>query len=336
MKKGNRIMIAILFFCVLASVTGIVELLRSDRTPAVETARVDSSFFRPLLNKGPGIAVVKVYGPIFTEAEASLFSLPEQGCDGIVKRLEKFRKDSRVKAVVLRVNSPGGTIGASQEITDAVIKLKQDGKKVIVSMGDVAASGGYYVAAMADHIVANKGTITGSIGVISAGWNLSELMKKHGVKMNVVKQGKNKDMMAYWRDMEAEERQIMEDLSKSAYNQFVETVSKGRNIPMDELLKFADGRIVTGEQAHKLGLVDTLGGFMEAVRIAAVEVGLDPEDPNVILSPEVGFQRFIELLGQEAAATRTINFIKLLETNQIPVLYYMSHPVPFQALDLIN
>jgi len=189
---------------------------------------------------------------------------------------------------------------------------------------------------MADHIVANKGTITGSIGVISAGWNLSELMKKHGVKMNVVKQGKNKDMMAYWRDMEAEERQIMEDLSKSAYNQFVETVSKGRNIPMDELLKFADGRIVTGEQAHKLGLVDTLGGFMEAVRIAAVEVGLDPEDPNVILSPEVGFQRFIELLGQEAAATRTINFIKLLETNQIPVLYYMSHPVPFQALDLIN
>ncbi|MBN2384505.1 signal peptide peptidase SppA [bacterium] len=336
MKKSNGIMMAILAFCIVASVIGLVKLFRTETSPAVDTTEIASPFFSSFLNKGPGIGVVKVYGPIFTQSESSFIAIPDQGADGIVRNLEKFRKDSRVKAVVLRVNSPGGTIGASQEITDAVIRLKEDGKKVIVSMGDMAASGGYYIAAMADKIVANRGTVTGSIGVLTAGYNFSELMKKYGVRMNVIKQGKNKDLMAFWRDMEPEERQILENLGKYAYNQFLEIVSKGRNIPKEELLKIADGRVMTGEQALEVGLVDTLGGFADAVKIAATEVGLDPDNPNLIVTPENSFQRFFEMLGQEARSDQTVNFMRLVATNQVPVLYYSSVPLPLHALDFVQ
>ncbi|MFC1850543.1 signal peptide peptidase SppA [candidate division CSSED10-310 bacterium] len=336
MKKGTSIMVGILILCFIASMVGIFQLFKAKTNKPVPLLNKDLNFFGATSKKGPGIGVVRVYGPIMTEAESYFAGFQERGCDSIVKKLDKFRKDDRVRAVVLRVNSPGGSIGASQEITEAVRRLKDDGKKVIVSMGDIAASGGYYISALADKIVANRGTITGSIGVISAGLNLTGLMEKHGVKMNVVKQGKNKDIFAYWRDMTAEERTILEELSKNVYEQFLEVVSKGRNIPKNELLPIADGKIITGEQALKLRLVDELGGFLKAVTIAANEVGLDPENPNLITSTEVGFQKLFELIGQESMSQRSMNFQQMLMSNPLPVLYYCAYSIPAPYITMMQ
>lgn len=329
MKKNNPLMLLILAVCFAGTAMGVFSLLSGDGNGTTTLKQSDLNLFNPVGDSRPGIGIVKVYGPIFTETETSFLGISERGCDAIVKQLKKMKDDDRVKAVVLRINSPGGTIGASQEITNAVIDLQQSGKKVIASMGDVAASGGYYIAAYADKIVANKGTITGSIGVISAALNFSGLMEKYGVKMNVIKQGKNKDLFAYWRDMTDEEREILEAMSKNAYEQFVEAVSKGRNIPMNELLEIADGRILTGAQALQVRLVDELGGMNEAVRIAATEVGLNPESPHLIDANDAGFKRFFDYIGTESIADRYDAFFRMLMHQPVPFLYYSTVPMPF-------
>lgn len=333
MKNGNGIMVAILTFCIIATGVGVVKLFISDGQSAIVSRGTDS-LFKQFTDSRPGIGVVKVYGPIYNESEGAFMGLAERGSDAIVKKLDSFRRNNLVKAVVLRINSPGGTIGASQEIYDAVVRLTEANKKVIVSMGDVAASGGYYIAAPADKIVANRGTITGSIGVIMAGYNFSDLMKNYGVKMNVIKQGKNKDILAFWRDMKSEERELLEKMSKNAYDQFLEAVSKGRNIPKNELMEFADGRIMTGEQAKELKLVDTLGGFKDAVRLAAKDVGLDPDNPHLIERDDYSIQRLLDIFSQTASGPRSVDFMRLILNNQVPLLYYSSLPVPIADIKL--
>ncbi|OGS43872.1 MAG: hypothetical protein A2539_06340 [Elusimicrobia bacterium RIFOXYD2_FULL_34_15] len=187
--------------------------------------------------------------------------------DRIVKRLKKLEDNKTVKAVVLRINSPGGTVGAVQEIYSGILKLRKKGKIVVASFGDVAASGGYYVACGCDKIVSNPGTLTGSIGVILETGNFTELMRKVGVRIEAIKSGKHKDIGSFAREMTVEEKKILQDLINDAYEQFLAAVMTGRKFDDVKARGLADGRIFTGMQAKEAGLVDEIGGLDEAIEI---------------------------------------------------------------------
>jgi protease IV len=201
--------------------------------------------------------------------------------DDLVRELKAHRDNPLVKAVVLRINSPGGVVGPTQELHAAVTRLRQAGKPVVASLGAVAASGGYYVAVAADKIYANPGTLTGSIGVIFQLPNLDGLMKKVGVDYVVVKAGQYKDIGNISRAMTQEERRVLQTLLDDVHAQFIAAVAAGRKLDRAQVLGFADGRIVSGSQAKDLRMVDVLGGLEEAVDGAAALAGL-PTPPNVV------------------------------------------------------
>jgi protease-4 len=193
----------------------------------------------------------------------------------VLKALETV-KEKQFPALLLRIDSPGGTVGDSQEIYYA-LKSLQEKVKIVASFGNISASGGVYIGMGAEHIVANPGTITGSIGVILRGNNLERLLDKIGVSFKVVKSGPYKDILSFDRELTEEEERILQDLIDTSYQQFVETVAEGRQLPVDTVKSFADGRIFTGQQALKLGIVDRLGTEEDARRWAAELVGLDPD-----------------------------------------------------------
>lgn len=187
--------------------------------------------------------------------------------DAITEQLIAFRDDKQIKAIILRINSPGGGVGPSQEIYSETRRTTKT-KKVVASLGSVAASGGYYVASAADSVVANPGTLTGSIGVLMEFVRFEELLKKIGVEMQVIKSGEFKDIGSPNRKMTKEEREILTRLIKDIQNQFVTAVSQGRNMPEEKVLELADGRVFSGREAKRLGLVDSLGNFQDAVNVA--------------------------------------------------------------------
>lgn len=210
---------------------------------------------RPSLYHGEKIGVVDIKG-LITEPEASLNSLRE------------FRYNKEVKAVVIRIDSPGGAVGASQELYEEISRLNQE-KPVVASLGTVAASGGYYASLGARHIVANPGTVTASIGVIIKVPNIENLLEKLGIKTTVVKSGVFKDLGSITRDMAEDERALLQEIMQDIQNQFVMAVSRSRNIPEEQVSTIADGRIMTGRQALDAKLVDQLGNFSVAVDKAA-------------------------------------------------------------------
>ena len=187
--------------------------------------------------------------------------------DAITEQLIAFRDDKQIKAIILRINSPGGGVGPSQEIYSETRRTTKT-KKVVASLGSVAASGGYYVASAADSVVANPGTLTGSIGVLMEFVRFEELLKKIGVEMQVIKSGEFKDIGSPNRKMTKEEREILTRLLQDIQNQFVTAVSQGRNMPEEKVLELADGRVFSGREAKRLGLVDSLGNFQDAVNVA--------------------------------------------------------------------
>lgn len=193
-------------------------------------------------------------------------------------------EEREIKVLVLRINSPGGTVGASQEMYDAVKRLQKKGTTVVASFADVCASGGVYIGCAADKIIANPGTITGSIGVIINSANFKKLYEKIGIDSEVVKSGPYKDILSTHRSLTEEEKAILQGMIDNTYNQFVGVVAKNRNIPVDDVKIFADGRIFTGEQALELGMVDKLGSLKEAIEYAAELVGIEGE-PKVIDIP---------------------------------------------------
>lgn len=201
-----------------------------------------------------------------------------------IEQLIVFATDDSIKAIVLRVDSPGGGVGPSQEIYSEVARITQD-KPIIVSMGSVAASGGYYVAAPANKIYANPGTITGSIGVIMEFTNVLDLMDKIGLKTRVVKSGTHKDIGSSVRDMTSEEQALLQGLIDDVHSQFVAAVSEGRDLSEGEVRKLADGRIFTGRQALQVGLIDELGGLRVAITEAARQGGIVGE-PNIVYPEE--------------------------------------------------
>jgi|SRR5688572_9298346 len=201
--------------------------------------------------------------------------------DDIVRDLKSYRENPGVKAVVMRINSPGGVVAPTQELHDAVLRLRQAGKPVVASLGAVAASGGYYVAVACDQVFANPGTLTGSIGVIMQLANFEQLMKKVGVDYVVVKAGQFKDIGSPGRPMTPDERRVMQALLDDVHAQFIGAVAAGRKLPREEVQRFADGRVFSGVQARELKMVDTLGGLEEAILAAGKLAGL-PSPPAVI------------------------------------------------------
>ena len=210
---------------------------------------------------GERVALVEVEGVILD-------------ADEVVGQLKEHLENSTVKAVVVRINSPGGVVAPTQEIYDAVSRLRAKGKPVVASLGSVAASGGYYIAAAADQIVASPGTLTGSIGVIMQLTNLEGLFKKVGLRYEVIKSGKYKDIGSFSRSMTEQERRILQTLMDDVYEQFVDAVAQGRNLERKAILAVADGRIFSGRQAKELSLVDELGGREEAIELASKLAGV--------------------------------------------------------------
>ena len=215
------------------------------------------------------------------------------------RQAEEFGRDDGIKAVVVRIDSPGGGVAASQEIYASLAELKKK-KKVVVSMGSVAASGGYLVACAADKIVANPGTITGSISAIMHFANAESLMEKIGLKSSVVKSGKFKDIGSPVRPMTTEEQALIQDLVDDTYDQLLEVISRDRKIPREALKQLADGRVFTGRQAQKLRLVDDLGDMGHAVRMAGKLAGIKgtPE----LVYPTKKKSTYWELLMEKAAS----------------------------------
>ncbi len=258
--------------------------------------------------KGSGqIAVVDLFGGIYDPTPT-------------VKQIDKWSKRDDIKAIVIHINSPGGGVAASQEIYEAINRARTEYDKVIVAaMSSVAASGGYYVACGADRIVANPGTLTGSIGVIMQYPTFGELMKKVGVKLETIKSGELKDVGNYSRDMTEGEERMLRSVIMDSYQQFVEVVARGRGMETEAVKPLADGRIYTGLQAYNLGLVDTLGTFHDAVNVAADMVGIEGNPETV---KEVKRKPgFFELLNETASKVKTT--LSFEQTG--PQLLYLYH-----------
>lgn len=230
---------------------------------------------------GPRVAIVEVEGLILD-------------VEDLLRDLRGYRDNPQVRAVVVRINSPGGVVGPAQEVHRALRRVREGGKPVVASLGAVAASGAYYIAVAADRIYANPGTLTGSIGVIMQLPNVEQLLKKVGVDYVVVKAGQYKDLGNFARPMTPEERRVLQALLDDVHAQFVAAVAEGRRMERAQVAQFADGRVFSGTQAKSLGMVDELGGLEDAVHAAARLAGLPV--PPAVIPPRRRFSLF-ELLG---------------------------------------
>jgi len=256
------------------------------------------------------IAIIYVDGMIVGgRGQVGLFS-EGGGTDALIRQLHAARDDQSVKAIVLRINSPGGTVPASQEVGEELKKVRELGKPVITSMADMAASGGYWLAACTDKIYANPSTITGSLGVYMPYSNWEELYKKIGVRQEKIKSGPHKDILSPDRQLTEEERAIIQVMVDDMYNQFVEVIAEGRHLDQAKVRQLADGRIYTGRQAKEAGLVDELGNMYDAIDGATAMVGIKGK-PEIV---EYGKQNALEaLLGAQDSHTPEQLMLKQLK-----------------------
>jgi protease IV len=259
---------------------------------------------------GSRIALISIVGAIYN-------SQP------ILDQLKKVEESNGIKAVILRLDTPGGGVAAAQEIYGKLVYLRDEKKiPIIASMGSVAASGGYYIALGADTIIANSGTITGSIGVIADLLNYSQLAEKIGIRMDVIKSGKYKDTGNPFRKMNDEEAKYLQGLIDDSYHQFVETVAAERKMSVPEVELLADGRVYTGRQAKENGLIDVLGGYDDAVKIAAKLGGLTGT-PRVVELKKDKKLTLYDLLTGDLQEIAYYNFGIAL-----PLKYELPHRIP--------
>jgi len=234
----------------------------------------------------------------------------------ITNQVKKFRQDKRIRGIILRIDSPGGAVGPSQEIYGEVLKTRESGKTIYASMGALAASGGYYIASAAEKIFANPGTLTGSIGVIMAFSNAKGLMEKIGLQPEIVKAGEYKDIGSPARAMTQKERNLLQSVVTDVHQQFIEAVASGRDISVAEVTKIADGRILTGRQAYSLNLVDQIGGLQVSIDQLAHKVGIIGSPKIIKETPRVGFLDWV--------LKSTVNQ-SLINRSSIPSLQYTWH-----------
>jgi len=239
---------------------------------------------------------------------------------GVVRQLSKYRRDPKIKGIIIRIDSPGGSVGPSQEIYDEIHKIKEAKKIVYASLGSVAASGGYYIACAADYILANPGTLTGSIGVIMAFNNMEELAKKIGVAPAVIKSGEFKDSGSPLRPLKQKERKLLQKVVDDVHDQFVQAVSSSRNISEENVRLFADGRIMTGRQALKFRLIDEFGGLEKTIETMGKKIGVVGY-PSVLEEKED-----IPFIDRFIKSTVSKNFNQNILKTPIPRLQYLWFP----------
>jgi len=258
---------------------------------------------------GDKVAVVRVQGEILSSRD-------------ICRQLERWGDDGSVKAILLDINSPGGGVAPAQEIYEKVLRVKEEtGKPVVASMSSVCASGGYYVACGADRLVANPGSLTGSIGVI-LNWPIyGELMDKIGIQMETIKSGPVKDVGSPYRDANETDREVMQALVDDAYQQFVEVVAQQRDLAMPEVLQIADGSVFTGRQARDLGLIDTLGSYEDALDLAASLAGMDKNPDTVVETPRRRTS-ILDLMGN-LLGVDVSSMVKAADPTVYPQLSYL-------------
>ncbi len=248
---------------------------------------------------GETIGVIEINGVIGGELASGLTTAINADSGDIMEAIRTADEREDIKVLLLRINSPGGTSVASQEIGIELDKIRTNGKKVVVSMGEVCASGGYWIACSSDHIVANGGTLTGSIGVIMEMTNLEDLYEKVGLRQEVIKSAEHKDIGSSYRDMTDNERKILQEIVDDSYEQFLDQVRRGRRgkIEEDRLLEIADGRVFSGRMALEMGLVDSLGNYYDAIDMARQTVGLDENSSVEILNGQGYWDLFFKQLG---------------------------------------
>lgn len=273
----------------------------------------------PHLGDGPRIGVVELKGGI------GMGGVGAGDPEDILKQVKRFETDEAIKAVVVRIDSPGGSVGPSQEIHDEVLRLAEK-KPVVCSLGNVAASGGFYVAVACPKIVAAPGTLTGSIGVISQFVNVEGLARRLDVRMETVKSGKLKDAGNPFRQMTPEERAYWQALIDRVHEQFIAAVAEGRELDEADVRKIADGRVISGADAKELGLVDELGNFYDAVELAKSEAKLTGE-PRLVYPPDERGKLIEDLLGGAAGAVADAVHARLAQdvrAAQAPGLYFLA------------
>ncbi|WP_456277993.1 signal peptide peptidase SppA [Bacillus sp. AK128] len=247
--------------------------------------QTDQEFLETVLEEGRSankIAVLDVNGAIMDSGDVtSIFQSTGYDHRAFLRMLDQAAEDTSIKGILIRVNSPGGGVVESAEVHDRIIEIQAETQKpVYISMGSMAASGGYYIAAPANKIYASPETLTGSLGVIMQSYNFSGLAEKYGVKLETVKSGTYKDIMSPVREMTDAEREILQSMIDNSYAGFVNVIAEGRDIPEDRVREIADGRIYDGRQALELGLIDEFGYWEDAIE--GLKVDHDLGDVSVI------------------------------------------------------
>lgn len=263
MVTGKRKWMAVLAAALVAAAGGTAFL---NTAPAEET------------QGGKGyVAVIRIDGTIYGGPAADNLWGQQGGAasEALMEQFRKAREDNHAKAVLVRINSPGGSSAATQEIAEEMDKLRNTGKPVIISMGDMCASAGYWLASKGDYIFANPSTITGSIGVYMDYTNVEDLMGKLGVRNEKIKSGAHKDILSMYRPMTGEEKAMLQKMVDDIYNQFVRVVADGRHMDEGAVRRIADGRVLTGQQAQEAGLVDAMGNYYDALDYAGSRVGMN-------------------------------------------------------------
>ncbi len=278
--KKNPVLIVLVTSLVLGLLFFAVIFLASSLLGSKSAERLS------LIPVGNKVALVKIDGVLIEPGR-------------IVEEINDFAEDSSIKAIVVRIDSPGGGVVAAQEIYNALLNARKEGKKVVASMGSVAASGGYYIAAAAEKVVANPGTLTGSIGVKMEFASIEKLLEKIGVKGMVIKAGEYKDIGSPYRDMTPQEKRLLQSVIDDVHQQFIDAVAQGRGLKNEDVRSIADGRIFTGRQAMDLKLVDQLGDLEASIRIAADMAGIKGK-PMVVSSDKK--MRLLDYLKEETAS----------------------------------
>ncbi|WP_227936589.1 signal peptide peptidase SppA [Alkalihalobacillus deserti] len=272
---------------------------------------------------GSSIVVLELNGVIQDTGDGGLFQTTGYRHEMFLSQIEHAAKDPNVEGIILRINTPGGGVVESAEIHEKIVKAQMEyDKPIYVSMGNTAASGGYYIAAPADKIVATPQTITGSIGVIMESINVAELAENYGVKINTIKSGPYKDIMSTTREMTEEERAILQSIIDESYDEFVRIIAEGRNMTEEQVRSIGDGRIYTGKQALELDLIDELGGLDDTITMMRELVG---HYDAVKYEAHIGFPQFFSMSVQQLIKgdEQLASLERILSTHRSPTLKYM-------------
>ncbi|WP_375089804.1 signal peptide peptidase SppA [Peribacillus sp. RS7] len=327
-KRWAALLIAAVLFFVSVAVGAATTLFTADTENIIDGLFASESAFYEEVIEGDDltnvIAVFDVEGTIQDTGEASLLSSTTYNHRAFMDKLKMAEENDDIKGIILRVNSPGGGVVESAEIYDKILDIKKVKKPVYVSMGSVAASGGYYISAPADKIYASPETMTGSLGVIMQGYNYEKLAKKYGVEFETIKSGPHKDIMSPTREMTGDEREILQDMIDNSYDQFVKIIADGRGMTEKEVREIADGRIYDGRQAKENHLIDDFGHLDDV--IAAMKTDIGNKDAQVIrYTDEAGFGSLFSMGAQKMLGNdvETAVLTKILSSSNSPRLMYL-------------